>query len=49
MRVWTEQFDDFSLQVERLIDAGDDRVVALIRQSATGKESGVRSNGITPR
>jgi ketosteroid isomerase-like protein len=41
MRAWTEQFDDFSLRVERLLEAGDDRVVALIRQSATGKESGV--------
>jgi ketosteroid isomerase-like protein len=41
MRAWTEQFDDYSLQVERLIAADDDRVVALIRQSGTGKESGV--------
>jgi ketosteroid isomerase-like protein len=41
MRMWTEQFDDYSLQVERLIAADDDRVVALIRQSGTGKESGV--------
>lgn len=41
IRTWTEQFDDWSLQVERLIDTGDDRVVALTRQSATGKESGV--------
>ena len=41
MRLWTEQFDDYSFQVERLIDAGRDRVVALVRQSGTGKESGV--------
>jgi ketosteroid isomerase-like protein len=41
MRAWTEQFDGYSLQIERLIAADDDRVVALIRQSGTGKESGV--------
>jgi len=41
MRLWTEQFDDFSFRVERLIDAGGDRVVALVHQSGTGKESGV--------
>jgi ketosteroid isomerase-like protein len=40
MRLWTEQFDDYSFQVVRVIDAGDDRVVALVRQSGTGKESG---------
>ena len=41
MRTWTEQFEDWSLQVERLIDASDDRVVALTHQSGTGKASGV--------
>jgi ketosteroid isomerase-like protein len=41
MRTWTEQFDDWSFQVERLVDVGDDRVVALTHQSATGRESGV--------
>ena len=41
LRIWTEQFDDWSFQVDRLIDAGDDRVVALAHQSGTGKESGV--------
>ena len=41
IRVWTEQFDNWSLQTERLIDASDDRVVSLLHQSATGKESGV--------
>jgi ketosteroid isomerase-like protein len=40
MRTWTEQFEDRSVRVERLIDAGDDRVVALVHQSATGKGSG---------
>src|SRR5262245_36641342 len=41
MRLWTDQFDDWSFRVERLIDAGDDRVVALLHQSATGRESGI--------
>jgi ketosteroid isomerase-like protein len=41
LRTWTEQFDDWSVQVERLIDAGNDRVVALMHQSGTGKGSGV--------
>jgi ketosteroid isomerase-like protein len=41
MRIWTAEFEDWSLQVERLIDAGHDRVVAFTHQSATGKVSGV--------
>jgi ketosteroid isomerase-like protein len=41
MRMWTEQFDGYSLHVERLIAADDGRVVALMRQLGTGKESGV--------
>ena len=39
-RNWTEDFEDWSQRVERLIDVGDDRVVALTRQSAVGKGSG---------
>jgi ketosteroid isomerase-like protein len=41
MRTWTEEFEGWSIQVERLIDAGEDRVVALTHQSGTGKGSGV--------
>jgi ketosteroid isomerase-like protein len=41
MLTWTEQFDDWSIRIERLIDAGKDRVVALTVQAATGKGSGV--------
>jgi len=41
MRMWTEDFDSWSLEVEQLIDAGDDRVVGLLRQWATGKGSRV--------
>ena len=41
MRTWTEDFEDWSIEFERLIDAPDDRVVALVHQWATGKGSGV--------
>jgi ketosteroid isomerase-like protein len=41
IHTWTEQFEDWSIRVERLIDAGENRVVALTHQTATGKESGV--------
>jgi ketosteroid isomerase-like protein len=41
VRTWTEEFEGWSIRVERLIDAGDDRVVALTLQSGTGKHSGV--------
>jgi ketosteroid isomerase-like protein len=40
-RTWTGEFEDWSLRLERLIDAGHDRVVALTHQSGTGKASGV--------
>jgi ketosteroid isomerase-like protein len=40
-RTWTEQFEGWSIRVERLIDAGDDQAVALTHQWATGKGSGV--------
>jgi ketosteroid isomerase-like protein len=41
MRRWTEDFEDWSVRLDRLIDAPDDRVVALMHQSGTGKGSGV--------
>jgi uncharacterized protein len=40
-RTWTSEFEGWSLRLERLMDAGRDRVVALTHQSGTGKESGV--------
>jgi ketosteroid isomerase-like protein len=49
LRLWGEQFEDYSFQATRLIDVGDHRVVALERQAATGRESGVRvewANGV---
>jgi len=42
MHMWTEEFDGWSVQFERLIDAGNDRVVGFFRQSATGRRSRVR-------
>jgi ketosteroid isomerase-like protein len=41
MATWTEQFEDWTVQIERLIDAGENRVVAVTHQSGTGKGSGV--------
>jgi ketosteroid isomerase-like protein len=41
VRTWIEDFEDWSIRVERWIDAGDDRVVAITRQTATGKGSRV--------
>jgi ketosteroid isomerase-like protein len=37
---WTEDFLDLNISVEEIIDAGGDRIVAVARQSARGKESG---------
>jgi len=42
LRSWTESFDSWSLRLERAIDAGDDRVVAVGHQWGVGKASGVR-------
>jgi len=39
MGTWTEDFD-WSIDLERVVDAGDDRVVAMFHQHATGKGSG---------
>jgi ketosteroid isomerase-like protein len=40
MRIWTEDFEGWSIEYERLIEAPDNRVVALTLQRATGKGSG---------
>jgi ketosteroid isomerase-like protein len=40
MRTWTEDFD-WSIELERMIDAGGDLVVGVFHQRATGKGSGV--------
>ena len=41
MRRWTEDFEDWDIELERLLDVGEDRVVAVFHQSATGSASGV--------
>ena len=38
---WKAAWDDWSFEVEDLIDAGDDRVVVIIRQRGRSKTSGV--------
>ena len=38
---WSGEFDDFQVEIERLIDAADDTVIAFVRQVARGKQSGV--------
>jgi ketosteroid isomerase-like protein len=40
MRNWLEPFDDWHLDVERYVDAGD-QVVVIQRQRGTSKSSGV--------
>ena len=40
MQTWTEDFE-WSIELEQAVDAGDDRVVGIFRQRATGKTSGV--------
>ncbi len=40
-RNWADVFEGWTLRPERLIDAGDDRVVALVHQAAIGKGSRV--------
>lgn len=42
---WTEDFDDFDMRAEELIDAGGGRVVVKIRQRARGKGSGAEVEG----
>jgi ketosteroid isomerase-like protein len=42
MQAWTqEQFQDWSIELERLLDAGGNRVVAFFHQRAIGRVSGV--------
>jgi ketosteroid isomerase-like protein len=41
MRTWTENFEEWSNEYERFLDAPDDRVVALARQRGTGRGSGL--------
>lgn len=40
MGTWTEDFEDWSVELEQAFDAGPDRVVGVVRQRAVGKVSG---------
>jgi ketosteroid isomerase-like protein len=40
MRTWTEDFERWSFVLERLVEADDDRVVAMVHQWGLGKGSG---------
>ncbi len=39
-RIWTEDFEEWSIELEQLFDGGPDRVAGVIRQRAIGKASG---------
>ena len=39
-RIWTEDFLEWKIWPEKIIDAGGDHVVAVARQSGRGKGSG---------
>jgi ketosteroid isomerase-like protein len=39
-RTWMAEFDEYSFEVDRLIDPGDDRVVVIAHQRGVGKGSG---------
>jgi ketosteroid isomerase-like protein len=41
MRAWTEDYENWSIDLERVIDAGEDRVVGVFHHRAIGKASGV--------
>jgi len=41
LRGWDAEFGEWSLQVEKIIDAGDDRVVVLLHEFGQGRRSGV--------
>jgi ketosteroid isomerase-like protein len=40
LTTWTEDFNDFEQETEAIIDADNDRVVAITRNHGTGKGSG---------
>jgi len=40
LRSWLESFDDFRIEPEQIVE-DDDRLIALVRQSGTGRASGV--------
>ena len=40
LRTWTENFDEWRISAEQVIDAGNDQVVVVGHQTARGKGSG---------
>ena len=40
VRTWIEDFSEFTLEVEEVIEADENRVVVIQRQTGTGKASG---------
>ena len=39
-RSWMEDWEGLTMRLEEAVDVGDDRVLAIVHQSATGKASG---------
>ena len=40
LRAWTDEFADWKMWPEEILDASDEQVVAIVSQLATGKGSG---------
>jgi ketosteroid isomerase-like protein len=46
-RTWMGAFEDYRQELDELIDAGDDRVIAIVREMGRGKESGIETERST--
>ena len=44
MQDWIDTFDDFKTEAVELIDAGDDRVIAMLHASGRAKLSGIETD-----
>jgi ketosteroid isomerase-like protein len=44
MQDWFDTFDDFKIELVEAIDAGEDKVIAVLRNSRRAKLSGVETN-----
>ena len=42
VRAWSGAWTDYSIKLERVLDAGDDRVVVIWEERGTGKGSGLQ-------
>jgi ketosteroid isomerase-like protein len=40
LHAWTDEFADWRMWPDKILDAGDEQVVAVVRQAATGRGSG---------